>query len=136
MNVEYRWSKNFEASELEELFLSLDWSSGRFPEELVRAMQGSDSVYSAWADGRLIGLMNALSDGAMTVYFHYLLVHPDAQKLGIGQRLVEGMLNRYRSYYRLVLTSYKEAVPFYEKCGFKVSTDGLPMGITQWSKPE
>lgn len=132
MVIEYGWSKEFTSEELAELFRSLDWSSGHYPEALVRAMQGSDTVYSARVEGQLVGLINALSDGAMTVYFHYLLVRPEYQGLGIGRQLVAGMLGRYSGMYRLVLNSYEAAVPFYEKCGLEVGGGIVPMGVTQW----
>jgi hypothetical protein len=55
------------------------WSSGQYPEALAVAMRNSDRVVSAWGGEKLVGFMNALSDGAMTAYFHYLLVRPEYQ---------------------------------------------------------
>ena len=37
--------------------------------ELV--MKNAHSVYSAWNGDKLVGLINYLSDGIMTAYFHY-----------------------------------------------------------------
>lgn len=132
MQITYEWSQCFHPDELRELFRSLEWSSGLYPEALAQAMRGSDSVYSARADGKLVGLINALSDGVMTVYFHYLLVKPEYQGCGIGRQLVTGMMNRYSSHYRLVLNSYESAAGFYEKCGFERGL-GVPMGMTNWN---
>ncbi len=53
-------------------------------------------------------MMNALADGAMTAYFHYLLVRPEHQSRGIGCKLVSTMLDRYESYARKVLIAYDE----------------------------
>ncbi|MGN1099603.1 MAG: N-acetyltransferase, partial [Christensenellales bacterium] len=39
MNIEYRDVHRFEPEELERLFLSVEWSSGHFPEKLVVAMR-------------------------------------------------------------------------------------------------
>lgn len=133
MEVEYRWCKEFSAQELEELFRAVEWSSADYPEEVRRAMLGSDAVYSAWDGGRLIGLMNALSDGVMTVYFHYLAVHPDYQGKGIGKGLTEGMLERYTAFLRKVLISYDRETGFYERLGFKTGAGSTPMYITALS---
>lgn len=40
----------FSVEELEDLFLSVKWSSGHFPEKLQIAMQNYETVYSAWDD--------------------------------------------------------------------------------------
>jgi len=65
--------------QLQDLFLSVQWSSGNYPDQLQIAMTNSHRVISAWNGDQLVGLINALSDGVMTAYFHYLLVHPDYQ---------------------------------------------------------
>jgi len=130
MSIEYRDVKEFTARDLEELFLSVEWSSGKYPDKLVTAMKNSDRVYSAWDGDRLVGLINALSDGIMNVYFHYLLVRPDYQSRGIGKALVMKMLDVYKDYARKALIAYKDEAGFYESCGFKVSEHSLAMFIT------
>ncbi len=132
-NIIYSESKNFNRNELESLFLSVNWSSGEYPDELVIAMRNSHSVISAWHEGQLIGLVNCLSDGIMTAYFHYLLVHPDFQGEGIGQELIQRMLKKYESYSRKVLIGYDKKVPFYEKMGFKKGKDVTALFITDLS---
>ena len=74
MNIIYKNTHNFSKKELEELFLSVEWSSGQFPEKLVTAMKNYDSVYSAWDGDELVGLISAMDDGIMNVYINYLLV--------------------------------------------------------------
>lgn len=130
MNVEYRWCKEFGEREVSDLFLAVEWSSGQYPEQVRLAIRGSDSVYSAWIDGKLVGIMNAISDGVMTVYFHYLAVHPSVQGQGIGSRLVEGMLVRYDGFLRKMLVSYNEEIGFYQRFGFEPGTGKTSMYIT------
>ena len=67
MDIKYRDTKSFGAGELQELFLSVEWSSGHYPEKLVVAMENSASVFSAWHNGKLVGLINTLDDGIMTI---------------------------------------------------------------------
>lgn len=85
MEITYKTIKDFDSKALEELFLSFQWLSGRYPKRLQKALRGSSTVCSAWDRNRLIGLINALDDGEMTAYIHYLLVHPDYQGHGLFQ---------------------------------------------------
>lgn len=128
--IEYAETKDFQVQQIESLFLSVGWSSGKYPEELTVAMKNSDSVVSAWDNGELIGLVNALSDKIMTVYFHYLLVKPEYQSKGIGKNLMERILTKYQPYARKAVIAYKSEVGFYEKCGFGPHSDKVPMFIT------
>ena len=67
---------------------------------------------------RLAGLVAAMDDGTMTAYVHYLLVHLRYQGCGIGSWLPGMCKRRYAGYLRIVLTSCREKVPFYERNGF------------------
>ena len=89
VNIKYKDIKRFTREEIEALFLSVEWSSGHFPDKLVVAMENFRTVYSAWDGDRLVGLICAMDDGIMNAYVHYLLVHPDYHKMKIGRTLVE-----------------------------------------------
>ena len=39
---------DFDPDQLEELFLSVRWSSGHYPERLAAVMRNFESVYAAW----------------------------------------------------------------------------------------
>ena len=130
MSIEYSYQQEFEPSRLGELFRSVGWSSGDYPDALAVAMRGSHRVVSAWDGDILVGLMNALADGAMTAYFHYLLVRPRHQRQGIGSELVARMLADYDGYARKVLIAYDAQVGFYERCGFKRGEGATPVFIT------
>ncbi len=128
--ISYSTNQAFTAPQLEQLFLSVGWSSGKYPDKLVITMKNSHHVVSAWDGSRLVGLMNALSDGIMTAYFHYLLVDPLYQKQGVGKHLVEDMLDYYQDYARKVLIAYDKEVGFYQHCGFDYHEDKKAMFIT------
>ena len=130
MDISYRTDRELDRDALQTLFLSVNWSSGRHPERLQQAIRNSHHVVTAWSGERLVGLMNALSDGTMTAYFHYLLVDPAFQSHGVGRALVARMVAHYRNCTRLVLIAYKEEVAFYERCGFRVAERALPVQIT------
>lgn len=63
MHIHYKNTKKISADALGVLYSSQGWKSGNYPETIAAAMQGSDSVVSAWDGERLIGLAAVLSDG-------------------------------------------------------------------------
>ena len=126
----YKDIHDFNEKELQDLFLSVEWSSGHYPDKLVVAMKNFKTVYTAWDNDKLIGLICAMDDGIMTAYIHYLLVNPAYQNLGIGKQLVEKMKSKYKDYLRIVIVAYNDEIGFYESCGFKKSNDASPMFIT------
>ena len=129
--IEYKTIHEFDKSNLQDLFLSVEWSSGHYPDKLVRAMEGFETVVSAWDGNRLIGMICAMDDGIMTAYVHYLLVRPEYQGTGVGKALVERVKEIYREYLRIVVVAYDEEIGFYENCGFEKASHASPMFITE-----
>lgn len=123
----YSDDKHFTAEELGALFSSVGWESAKYPERLVRAMQGFPTVLSARDGGKLIGLLAAMDDGEMTAYIHYLLVSPAWQGKGVGRALLYTALERYRGYVRIVLHAEGKASTFYRAHGF-CEMDAVCMG--------
>ena len=130
MPVEYKEIRDFSREELQWLFLSVDWSSGHFPDKLAVAMRNFDTVFSAWDGERLIGMVCAMDDGIMNAYVHYLLVEPTYQGRGVGRTLMDMIREKYRDYLRIAVIAYDEERSFYENCGFVKSKDASPMFIT------
>ena len=130
MGIEYRDTHDFSKEELEVLFLSVGWSSGHFPNKLVIAMKNFKTVYSAWDDNKLVGLISVMDDGIMNAYVHYLLVNPEYHGRTIGRTLVDMVKERYKNYMRIAVIGYDNETRFYEQCGFVKSTDSSPMFIT------
>ena len=132
MNIRYCETKVFSAKQLEALFLSVGWESGRYPDKLVRAMRGSSRVISAWDGERLVGLVRSLDDGESVAFLHYLLVHPAYQGKHIGANLIERILKPYRNYmYIKLMPSDPQTVPFYEKFGFRCYDNYTVMQIAR-----
>jgi len=128
--IEYRDGKIFTAQELAALFNSVGWISGKYPQQLVQAQQGSATVFSAWDGEKLVGLINVLEDGAMAAFIHCLLVNPEWQGQGIGSELVRRVREKYRSYLFLVLVAEEQKnIPYYEKLGFTAETGSTTMII-------
>ena len=130
MAIKYRHIKNIDKRQLRDLFLSAHFESGNYPDKLQLALKGSHHVITAWDGKKLVGLMNSLADGVMNVFFLYLIIHPDYQKKGVGQKLVEVMLSKYKGYVRKMVMVYDEALEFFQKCGFEVWENSVPMLVT------
>ena len=128
--IDYSDQKEFTKEELERLFLSVDWSSGHFPDKLVVAMRNYKAVYSAWDGDKLVGLISVMDDGIMNAYVHYLLVVPEYQGLSIGKELVSRVKDCYKDYMRICVIAYDTAIEFYKRCGFEVSEGCSAMCIT------
>ena len=128
--ITYKFTKHFNKEQLEKLFLSVGWASGEYPDKLVKAMTGYQTVISAWDNDRLVGIVAAMDDGVMTAYIHYLLVMPEYQHNGIGRKLMELIKERYVEYLKILLIAYSEGVKFYRLLGFNVPDNSIPMYLT------
>ena len=128
--ITYRDSHEFTPTELERLFLSVEWSSGHFPDKLVAAMRGFKTVFSAYDGDTLVGMICVMDDGVMNAYLHYLLVDPAYQGQGVGRQLVEMIKQKYKDYLRIAVIGYDAELSFYENCGFVKSKDASPLFIT------
>ena len=60
MAIQYTDEKKFTQKQAEELFLSLDWISGKYPDRLYKALINSSTVFTAWDNGQLVGLVRVL----------------------------------------------------------------------------
>jgi hypothetical protein len=56
MNIEYKSIKDFTPQELQNLFLSVSWSSGNYPDKLAAAMKNSNAVFTAWDNEKVLPL--------------------------------------------------------------------------------
>lgn len=130
MHIGYKTIQDIDPIQLQRLFLSLEWSSGHYPDKLHAAMKNYKTVYTAWDGDKLVGLLSAMDDGIMTAYIHYFLVDPNYHRQGIGRKLMKMAKQHYQEYLRIVLIAYDSAVPFYESCGFEKGRDETPMFIT------
>ena len=126
--ITYKTEKVFGEKALKDLFQSVNWVSANYADRLVKALGNSDTVISAWDGETLIGLVNAIDDGELTAYAHYLLINPAYQRQGIGTELLARLQKRYKGYLYLILTAEnKDLLDFYTKQGFCVVEGAVPM---------
>lgn len=128
--IRFTEDKIFSMEQIQELFLSVNWISGEYPERLHKALMHSSTVLTAWDADRLVGLIRVLDDTEMLAQIHYVLVHPNYQGQGIAGKMLEYIKTKYKDFFYLeVMPAEKKNVPFYEKHGFQVMEDGTAMQI-------
>lgn len=132
MAITYSDTKHFSQEALQDLFLSINWESGKHPDKLQKALENYGSVFSAWDKDRLVGLMAAMDDGVMTAYAHYLIVHPDYQGMHIGKTLVEMVKEHYKDYLKIAMCAVNEKVTFYQKLGFTIDDTETSMCLSKF----
>ncbi|HYW22482.1 MAG TPA: GNAT family N-acetyltransferase [Nodularia sp. (in: cyanobacteria)] len=127
--IEYQDKAELTSEQVINLYSQCGWSSADKPEQLLLALTNSHTVISAWDQNLLIGLGNAISDGALVVYYSHLLVLPSYQKKGIGREIIKRLQSHYINFHQQILLSIDNAVPFYEKVGFQHSQGVKAMWI-------
>lgn len=128
--LRYTEDKIFTKEQVQELFLSVNWVSGNYPERLYKALMNSSTVLTVWDDDKLVGLIRVLDDTAMLAQLHYVLVHPDYQGLGIAGRMLEYIKKKYKDFFYIeAMPEDQDNVPFYVKHGFQVMENGAAIQI-------
>ena len=129
----YTEEKKFTKEQVQQLFLAVNWVSGKYPERLYKALMNSSTVLTVWDDEKLAGLTRVLDDTEMLAQIHYVLVHPDYQGKGIAGSMIERIKEKYRNFlYIEGMPEDKANVPFYVKHGFSVMENGAAIQICNY----
>lgn len=128
--LKYTEEKIFTQEQVQELFLSVNWISGNYPERLYKALMNSSTVLTVWDDAKLVGLTRVLDDTEMLAQIHYVLVRPDYQGKGIAGKMLEHIKEKYKDFFYIeAMPENRKNVPFYEKHGFSVMENGAVIQI-------
>ena len=126
--IEFRQTRDIPRECILALYQAVGWSCAKKPDALCSGLRNSDSLVSAWDGDTLVGLGNAISDGALVVYYPHLLVLPEYQRRGIGKRILQILTGMYADFHQQILLA-EGPVAFYEKCGFVRAETTVPMWI-------
>lgn len=130
MEIRYTHDRCYTQEQVQMLFQSVDWISAKYPERVIKALANCETVITAWDGTRLAGLINAIDDGELTAYAHYLCVHPDYQGCGIGRELLRRLKQKYAQYLYLILIAENEPlIAYYEANGFEQIGESFIMEI-------
>lgn len=91
------------------------------PEMLEAAFENSLHVLAAFnEEGILVGVLRAVGDGASILFIQDILVTPEYQHQGIGTKLLQQTLEKYKNVYQIQLTTDNsmKTISFYESNGF------------------
>ena len=124
MAITYTEERNFTPQQTAELFLSVRWVVGKYPDRLHKALMNSSRVISAWDGDRLVGLIRVMDDSELVCFINYVLVHPDYHGRGIAGHLLE--MVKEDLYINVMIGDSKNAA-FYEKHGFHRKENSLSM---------
>lgn len=94
------------------------WPTPPSSAKLVEVMDSSYCRVWALDADRVVGYINAISDGVLTAFIPWLEVHPDYQGQGIGAELVQRIVAQLEGMYSIDLVCDEGLVRYYERLGF------------------
>jgi predicted N-acetyltransferase YhbS len=85
---------------------------------IARMFANANLIFSAWTDGRLVGVCRALTDFSYCCYLSDLAVDRNFQNQGIGKELIRRVQAAIGTEVALILIAAPEAASYYPKLGF------------------
>lgn len=134
--ITYTEEKKFTVEQVQALFLSVGWVSGKYPTRLHKALMHSSTVITAWDGEQLVGLVRLLDDSELVAYMHYALVNPAYHGQGIAGTMIEMVKEKYKDYlYIELMPEERKNAAFYQRFGFSVMEDGVAMQLCNFANP-
>lgn len=109
-----------------ELYANVGWTKyTENPENLLIGITNSTYVVTIREGTKILGLARCISDDVSINYLQDILVHTDFQRKGIGRKLLERCLDRFKHVRtHILLTDDKELQrKFFESHGYKNTKD-------------
>lgn len=123
--IRYSSLKTLPTEQVQALYDSVQWSAyTKDMPKLIRGIENSQIVITAWNEEELTGLIRCLTDFETIAYIQDILVKPDYRKQGIGDELMRQTLAKLNGIRQIVLmTEDGEAVKglhaWYQSHGFQ-----------------
>ncbi|MGD9142037.1 MAG: GNAT family N-acetyltransferase [bacterium] len=114
--IEYDVNVKPEVAELGPFFKG--WKSPPSAGTRARLLAGSDLVVTARDEGRLIGFVTAITDGAMHALVSLVEVLEEYRGGGVGSRMMELVVLHFHGLYDIILITDPDKEAFYRKSGF------------------
>lgn len=137
MGITYREQKEIGWQALLELYSDAGWTAyTNEPEKLVRAVENSLCVFTAWDGELVVGLIRAVGDGATILYIQDILVLQTHKRKRIGATLMAMVLEKFAGIRQIVLLTddNEETRGFYEAMGFASCDKGKLVAFAKFGK--
>ncbi len=103
------------------------------PAQLARTWAKSFATVLAFADGRLVGVARAISDGEREALIVGAAVRPDFQRRGIGTAMMRALIEDLKRTAVLLTCDEDQNVPFYSNLGFRTHKRVMALGYPEES---
>ena len=128
-NIRYSSLKSLPSEQVQVLYESVQWSAyTKNMPKLMRGIENSQIVITAWNEEELVGLVRCLTDFETIAYIQDILVKPAYRKQGIGDELMRQTLAKLTGIRQIVLmTDAGEGLEnlhaWYQSHGFQAYSD-------------
>jgi predicted GNAT family N-acyltransferase len=121
VSIAYSFDRPLPLDAVQRLLTQTDWAANRSPADLQTMLAGSVWV-GAWEDDRLVGFARAVTDGVYRALLEDVIVDESLRSQGIGQALVERLLERLAPVQQILLVCGDHLIPYYSQFGFERMT--------------
>ncbi len=104
-----------------DLYLNNEWYAYTNQKELLfKGIKNSLDVYGAYDRDKLVGLIRTIGDKETIIYIQDILVNKEYQRRGIGSKLVNIVIEKYKHVRQIILMTdqTKQQISFYQSLGF------------------
>lgn len=119
--------------EMKATLVADNFDNGRTPRQYHDSFANSSVTCIAYADGRIIGTVRALSDGVCNAYIVDVWTLSAFRRQGIASQMMKLVLADLPGQHVYLFTD--DAVGFYEKLGFKPWDTGMGRVVGKWLDP-
>jgi GNAT superfamily N-acetyltransferase len=133
-NYEIRFGADVDPAEIRRLYEEAGWWDAEDddrvdPDWLLKLITNSYCFAAAFADGHLIGMGRAISDGVSDAYIQDVVVTQEWRQHGVGAAIVARILQYLRQHQIgwIGLIAEPGSESFYTKLGFRSMPEYTPM---------
>ena len=117
---------NININDILNLYIDADWKNYiNNIDMLTNAYNNSLYILGAYDNNKLVGIIRVVGDGYSIIYIQDIIVLNKYQRKGIGTKLIQNVLEKYKNVYQKVLLTDNQpkTVNFYKSLGFYKSLD-------------
>lgn len=131
--IRYEQGPALPRDQLIALYDAVGWTAyTRRPQDFRAMYDAASHAFSAWEGDRLVGVVRVVGDGVTIAHVQDLLVHPDAQRRGIGSHLLQLVLDATTDLRQTLLmtdAADTHVVDLYRGKGFRPMSDDGCLGM-------